>query len=90
MQRLLYFKFLQAEMKWTLCCLTCPGKKIPDNIQQILTDTFFQLVQTISNFNILPVFQVNSNQMLVQYSAGATETYAPIGSKQVEVLGKDE
>ena len=36
------------------------------------------------------MFLVNSDQTLVQYSAGATETYAPIGSKQVEVLGKDE
>ena len=64
-------KFLQAEMKWTLRHSTRPGKKTPDNIQQILTDTFFRLVWTISNSNILPVFLVNSDQTLVQYSAGA-------------------
>jgi len=83
-------KFLQAEMKWTLRRSTRPGKKTPDNIQQILTDAFLRLVWAISNFNILAEFLVNSDQTMVYYSAGATETYAPIGSKQVEVLGKDE
>jgi hypothetical protein len=33
---------------------------------------------------------VNSDQTGAQYSAGGQETYAPIGSKQVEVIGKDE
>ena len=33
---------------------------------------------------------VNSDQTLVYFAAGAIETYAPIGSKQVEVVGKDE
>jgi len=83
-------KFLRTEMKWTLRRSTRPGKKTPDNIQQILSDTFFRLVWAISNFNILPMFLVNSDQTMVYYSAGAIETYAPVGSKQVEVLGKDE
>lgn len=33
---------------------------------------------------------VNSDQTGVQYSAGALQTYAETGSKQVEVVGKDE
>ena len=33
---------------------------------------------------------VNSDQTLIYFSAGAEETYAAIGSKQVEVVGKDE
>jgi hypothetical protein len=70
--------------------INSPRKKTPDNTKQFLTDTFFRLVWTISNYNILDVFLVNSDQTMVYYSAGATETYAPIGSKQVEVLGKDE
>jgi len=34
-------KSLWTEMKWTLHRSTHPGKKTPDNIQQILSDTFF-------------------------------------------------
>ena len=83
-------KFLRNDMKWSLCCTTRPGKKTPDNVTQILTDTFLRFVWTISEFNIQVVFIVNSDQTLVYFSAGATETYAPIGSKQVEVVGKDE
>ena len=31
---------LRVEMKWSLRCATRPGKKTPNNIQQILTYTF--------------------------------------------------
>jgi hypothetical protein len=77
-------------MKWSLRRTTRPGKKTPDNITQILTDTFLRFAWTISKFNIRAVLVVNSDQTLVYFSAGAIETYAPIGSKQVEVIGKDE
>ena len=83
-------KFLQSEMKWSLRRTTRPGKKTPDNIQEILTDSFLRFTWTISNFTIHAVFLVNSDQTLVYYSAGALETYHTIGSKQVEVVGKDE
>jgi len=82
--------FLRNEMKWSLRRTTRPGKKIPDNITEILTDTFLRFAWTISNFHIRAVFVVNSDQTLVYFSAGAMETYALIGSKQVEVVGKDE
>jgi len=55
-----------------------------------LTDTFLRFAWAISNFHIRAVFVVNSDQTLVYFSAGAMETYALIGSKQVEVVGKDE
>jgi len=60
-------KFLQFEMKWSLHHSTHPGKKTPDNIQEILTDTFLQLVWAISKFNIRAVFLVNSDQTFVYY-----------------------
>ena len=82
--------FVQKEMKWSFRRTTRPGKKVPENIQQILTDTFLQFTWTITKYNIQAVFLVNSDQTLVYYTAGAEQTYAPIGSKQVEVVGKDE
>ena len=77
-------------MKWSLRRATHPGKKTPDNIVQILTDTFLRFSWAVSKFNIQAVFVVNSDQTMVYYSANAKETYGAIGSKQVEVVGLDE
>jgi hypothetical protein len=83
-------KFLKEEMKWSLRRATCPGKKVPENTTQILTDAALRLVSTISQFNIPKPLVVNSDQTGVRYSADSGETYASTGSKQVDVIGKDE
>ena len=83
-------KFLREEMKWSLRRSTRPGKKTPENVIQILTDAALRLVWTISQYNVPKSLSVNSDQTGVTYSAGGLATWAPIGSKQVEVLGKDE
>ena len=83
-------KFLQEEMKWSLRCSTRPGKKVPDGVTYILTDAFLRLAHTISENSVTIPLIVNTDQTQVIYTAGASETYAPKGSKQVEVVGKDE
>jgi hypothetical protein len=83
-------KFLHKEMKWSLRRSTRPGKKVPDGVTYILTSAFLRLVHTISEDGVSIKLTVNTDQTLVIYAAGASETYAPIGSKQVEVVGKDE
>ena len=83
-------KFLLEKMNWLLQHSTHSGKKIPDGVTYILTNTFFHLVHTISENSITIELTVNTDQTLVVYAAGASETYAPKGSKQVEVVGKDE
>ena len=83
-------KFLKEEMGWSLCRATHPGKKTPANITQVLTDSALRLVWTISEHDVPKPLTVNSDQTGVRYSAGDLETWAPIGSKQVEVIGKDE
>ena len=83
-------KFLKDEMKWSFRRATRPGKKIPENVTEILTNAVLRLVWTISEHNVPKPLSVNSDQTGVQYSAGGLATWAPIGSKQVEVVGKDE
>jgi len=83
-------KFLQEMMDWSLRCSTHPGKKTPDGVTYILTNAYFRLVYTISEDSVTAEITVNTDQTGVIYSAGAIETYAPRGSKQVEVIGKDE
>jgi len=77
-------------MNWSLRRATRPGKKVPDGVTYILTNAFFCLVHTISENGVIIQIIVNTDQTLVIYAAGALETYAPKGSKQVEVVGKDE
>jgi hypothetical protein len=77
-------------MKWSLSHATCAGKKIPENITEILTDSTLYLVWTISEYDVPKPATANSDQAGDQYSAGGLETWAPHGSKQVEVIGKDE
>jgi len=83
-------KFLQETMGWSLRRSTRAGKKTPDGVTYILTNAYFRLVHTISDNTVPNTLIVNTDQTLVTYSAGASETYAPKGSKQVEVVGKDE
>ena len=85
-----FVKNFLKEMGWSLRQATRPGKKTPENITQVLTDAALRLVSTISQSNVPKPLIVNSDQTGVVYSAGALETYALIGSKQVEVIGKDE
>jgi hypothetical protein len=65
----------------------CAGKKIPENITEILTDSTLHLVWTISEYDVPKPVTVNSDQAGV---TGGLETWAPCGSKQVEVIGKNE
>ena len=83
-------KFLQESMGWSLRRTTHPGKKIPDGVTHILTDAYLRIVHTISEDPTATTPGVNTDQTYVTYSAGSTETYALRGSKQVEVVGKDE
>lgn len=83
-------KFLKEEMGWSFRRATRPGKKTPENITQVLTDATLRLISTISQYNVPIFLLVNSDQTGVRYSSGALETYAKTGSKQVEVIGKDE
>ena len=77
-------------MKWPFRRTTRPGKKTPENVTQILTNATLRLVWTIPEFSVPKPLSANTDQTGVQYSPGGITTWAPIGSKQVEVVGKDE
>ena len=66
------------------------AKKTPENVTQILIDGTLHLVWTISEHGVPKPLLVNTDQTEVQYSAGDLITWAPIGSKQAELIGKDE
>ena len=67
-----------------------PWKKVSDGVTYILSDAFLRVAHTISEEGVTIPLIVNTDQTHVIYAAGASETYAPKGSKQMEVVGKDE
>jgi hypothetical protein len=73
----------------TLALYLC-WKKVPDGVTYILTNALFRFAHTLSENSVPITLIVNTDQTLVIYTAGASETYAPKGSKQVKVVGKDE
>jgi len=75
------WKFLQGTMDWSLRRSTCARKKVPDRVTHILTNAYFCLVYTISENSVTITLGVNTDQTLVIYCAGASETYAPKGSR---------
>ena len=77
-------------MGWLLCHSTCPRKKIPNGVTYILTNAFFCFAHTISENSVTITITANTDQTLVTYATNASETYIPRGSKQVEVVRKDE
>ena len=77
-------------MKWSFQQSTHPRKKISDNVTYILTNAFFRLAHTISDKSVDVTLIVNTDQTLIIYAADSSQTYAPKGSKQVEVVGKEE
>ena len=74
----------------TLLCNSSKQKKNPEDVTQILTNAALHLVWTISEYDVPKSLSVNAAQTGVQYSSGGIATWAPIGSKQVEVVDKDE
>ena len=82
--------FLRKKMGWSLQHSTHAGKKVPGGVTYILSNASLHLVHTISENSVIIGLTINTDQTMVTYAAGASETYAPKGSKQVEVIGKDE
>ena len=58
----------KGEMGWSLCYATCPGKKTPENVTQVLTNAALHLVSTISEHDVPKSLLVNSDQTGVTYS----------------------
>ena len=55
-------RFLREQMRWSLRRATHPGKKMPENITQVLTDAALRLVSTISEHKVPESLSANSEE----------------------------
>ncbi|KAF8808294.1 hypothetical protein BYT27DRAFT_7057706, partial [Phlegmacium glaucopus] len=64
--------------------------KIPEDWEEKCEKLFLRKAYSIKEYDILSVLYVNSDQTQVVYAPGDKMTYAPIGAKQVSLVGGDE
>jgi hypothetical protein len=83
-------KYLQRTVGWSIRHSTRAGRKIPDNVDEVLNDAFLRIAYTIKNNDVPSSLVVNSDQGQLMYAQGSSVTYAPTGSKQVPTLGAED
>ncbi|KZT31660.1 hypothetical protein SISSUDRAFT_965831, partial [Sistotremastrum suecicum HHB10207 ss-3] len=75
---------------WSPRKATKASKKEPEDWEDICTKAFFRMAYCIDRYKIPAELVFNMDQTNVVYSQGSDMTYAPINSKQVHVIGKEE
>src|ERR1700689_2931400 len=55
-------KYLQRSVGWSICHSTWAGRKILDNVDEVLTDAFLRIAYMIKNNDVPSSLVVNSNQ----------------------------
>ncbi|KAF9033056.1 hypothetical protein BDZ89DRAFT_892353, partial [Hymenopellis radicata] len=75
---------------WTPRRATKAAKKVPENVDQILTDAFIREAHVIRDFGIPDALRVNTDQTQIVYQQGTKTSWSQKNSKQVSVVGHDE
>ncbi len=66
------------------------AKKVPDNVDEILTEAYLREAYIIRDHGIPAELRVNTDQTQVVYQQGSQTTWAERNSKQVPTVGHDE
>ncbi|KAJ7035961.1 hypothetical protein C8F04DRAFT_1181741 [Mycena alexandri] len=82
--------FLESKLDWTMCKATRTAKHIPDNASELCERALFCLAYAIEHENIPAKLLINYDQTGVYIRPSQGQTFAPRGSKQVDLHGKDE
>ena len=83
-------KFLQRSVGWSIRRSTRAGRKIPENVDEVLANAFLRIAYSVKDHDIPSPLVVNSDQGQMEYAPGSSVTYAPKGSKQVTTLGAED
>ncbi|KAJ7705055.1 hypothetical protein B0H17DRAFT_1193530 [Mycena rosella] len=82
--------FLESKPDWTMRKATRAAKHIPDDAGDLCERAFFRLAYTIEHEKIPAKLIINYDQTGVYIRPSQSSTFAPRGSKQGDVNGKDE
>jgi len=77
-------------MDWTIRKGTRAAAHIPANVTELCERTFFRIVHLIINYKIPPELLINMDQTGVIIFMTSNTTYEQKGSRQVDIVGKDE
>lgn len=66
------------------------AQKLPNNVEQILSDSFLQQACIIHDHGILSPLRVNTDQTNTHYQMGSKRTWNVKGTKQVATMGLDK
>ena len=83
-------KWMRHQLNWSECKATRAAQKIPDDWEEKCERSFLRKAYSIKEYDIPSALYVNSDQTQVVYAPGNKMTYAPIGAKQVSLVGGDE
>ena len=81
---------LHVHLGWSMWHATWAAQKLPTDWEDQCERSFFCKVHAIKEFDIPAVLYINSDQMQVIYAPGNHMMWAPIGAKQVSLVGADE
>jgi hypothetical protein len=75
---------------WSERYSTHAAQKLPDNVEQILLNSFIQQSSIIRDHAIPAALRVNTDQTQTHYQMGDKRTWNKKGEKQVSTMGMDE
>jgi hypothetical protein len=83
-------KFLHKTLAWSMQKGTKAAQKLPVNAEEQCENAFLRRAWLIKEHSIPAEFVINADQTGVVYLPGSRMTWAPIGSKQVSMIGNEE
>ena len=82
--------FLHGTLNWSMRRATQATQKLPKDWEEQCERSFLRKAYVIKEEDIPIEIYINSDQTQVVYSPGNRMTWAPSGSKQVQLVGVDE
>jgi len=83
-------KYLRNKLGWSERHATRAAQKLPENHQEILTNSFLREAYIIRDHAIPDALRVNTDQTQTVYQQGTKATWNKKGAKQVSTVGQDE
>ncbi|KAJ3790464.1 hypothetical protein GGU10DRAFT_251459, partial [Lentinula aff. detonsa] len=77
-------------LHWSLRASTRAAQKLPENVEEIVTNAALREAFCIRNYNIDAALRVNTDQTQTIYQQGTKITWHQKGDRQVPVVGIDE
>ena len=83
-------RWVKKNLSWSIRKATHAAQKIPADWEDKCEKSFLRKAYSIKEYDIPSALFVNSDQTQVIFTPGDKMTYAPIGKKQVSLVGGDE